>query len=196
METPAKFSAFQIFYNRDENYTTDLQTLEIKPTAHTSLNYQEYMKAMNERIQTMREQVLKSKKLQRKIEDKKHKSNIRKIEKVQIGCFVYIWTLPHKTALYAANRKFQYNFLGPYIMLKVNPDNFVIVCSLDGEVISQPIHLRHIKVAKIRCGRHYAQTIDQLVDILNALPHQSQQLFSDQLKSLTKLAKACHNNPQ
>ena len=71
------------------------------------------------------------------------------------------------------------------------PDNFVVVSSLDGEVISQPIHIRRIQVAKVRCGHHYASTIDQLVDILNAMPEESKQLFGEQLQLLTRVAKAC-----
>ena len=186
-----KYTPFELYYGRKNNYSTDLTTLKVKPVENTSSTYKEYIEQIRNKINEMREDIIQKRQLQRTIEAQRQRNKITKVQNLIEGTFCYVWCPTYKTALASNSRKFNFHYVGPLLLTRKHPDNFVTLCSLDGQVITQPVHVRRIHIAKIRLGQHYARTIHDLVEILQSMPHDKQIFFQEQLESLKKLTNIC-----
>ena len=186
-----KYTPFELYYGRKNNYSTDLTTLKVKPVENTSSTYKEYIEQIRHRINEMRKDIIEKRQLQRSIEAQRQRNKITKVQNLIEGSFCYVWCPTYKTALASNSKKFNFHFVGPLLLTRKHPDNFVTLCSLDGQVITQPVHIRRIHIAKIRVGQHYANTIHNLVEILQSMPNEKKALFQDQLESLKELTTLC-----
>ena len=189
--TDTHYTPYELYYGRTCNFSTDLYTLEVKPIENTSNTYKDYIIQIHKRINDMRQDIIQKRQIQRRLNAERQRKNVTKAQDMTEGTFCYVLVPQYKTALATNSRKFNFNYVGPLLLTRKHPDNFVTVCSLDGEVITQPIHIKRVRIAKVRIGQHYANTIADLVAILQNMPPEKQMYFKDQLESLKTLTDLC-----
>ena len=93
--------------------------------------------------------------------------------------------------MYTGTRKFVFHYLGPLVVVQLYKDNFVQVSTLQGELISQPVHFIRLKMAKIRLANKYAQNLDQVIEILKSLSSEQREKVSQHLKTFVKMNEVC-----
>jgi hypothetical protein len=188
MTTSDGITPFELFFGRKHNYRTDLSDIDIQPMVDVPSGYDDYLKMVHKRMDELREAVNSHKSSQRKMSACRMRNRSAKTANISEGQFCYIWAPQYKSKLFLS-RKISFYYIGPFVCTKVLPDQFVVISTLKDELITQPIHIRRIRKAKIRVRENFADTIWQLLAFIERLPNNTQEEIAAQLGPLQELAE-------
>ena len=181
-------SPYELFFGHKPNCGLDPIVNEVRDDIDVSRYHSEYWQSLQERFRVLKETIIEQRTLLRKKAALQQRNRSQNQDQLVEGRIVYcVATNKAKTGLFTGSRHLNFSRIGPLTVARKCQDEYVFLSTLDNKLISTPIHIHRVSVAKIKIENQFVSTVQELLTALRGLPEHKKEELSREIEIIADL---------